>query len=65
MRPSTHSTSTNDQFWGLKTSLNIYGGKNIHTKKIEKDLKQKLSEMGYSKKAIQEIFKWIPTDRQI
>jgi hypothetical protein len=40
------------------------GEKNIHTTEIEKDLKQKLSEMGYSKKSIQEIFKWIPTDQQ-
>jgi hypothetical protein len=40
------------------------GEKIISTIETEKDIKQKLSEMGYSKKAIQEIFKWIPTNQQ-
>jgi len=37
------------------------GEKNIKESEIEKDLKQKLQEMGYSKKAVQEIFKLFST----
>lgn len=37
------------------------GEKNINESQIEKDLKQKLQEMGYSKKAIQEIFNLFST----
>jgi len=33
------------------------GEKNINESEIEKNLRQKLKDMGYSKKAIQEIFK--------
>jgi hypothetical protein len=37
------------------------GEKNINESEIEKDLRQKLKDMGYSKKTIQEIFKLFST----
>jgi len=61
MWSSTNTTTSIGQFWGLISNTEFLGEKNIPTSEIEENLKQQLIEMGYSKKAIKEIFKFFST----
>jgi len=60
------STGTpNNQFWRLNPFNHIFWGKGMD-KEIEtmEDLRIELAKMGYSEKAIKEIFKWIPSTKK-
>jgi hypothetical protein len=66
MRTSAHTTTTNNRFW-LLILLNPYffGGRQINPKiETKEDIERELIRMGYSKKVIQEIFKWIPSTKK-
>jgi hypothetical protein len=63
MRTQASTGTSNNQFWGLNPFIHIFFWGKGMGKEIEtmEDLRIELAKMGYSEKAIQEIFKWIPS----